>query len=140
MSASDLRPGLRHKESVQVDDGLVVPAMADRFASFADMPPVFATAFVVGLIEWTCVEALKPYLDPAERTVGTHVDIAHVAATPLGMKATAEIELTSVEGRKLGFKVLCYDEAGVIGEGFHERAIVDYDRFMERAKSRSEAS
>ncbi|MET0574792.1 MAG: hypothetical protein ABWZ83_02915 [Mesorhizobium sp.] len=62
MPATDLMPGLRHKETVHVDESLVVPAMADRFAGFSDMPPVFATAFVVGLVEWTCVEALKSYL------------------------------------------------------------------------------
>ncbi|MET0574793.1 MAG: hypothetical protein ABWZ83_02920 [Mesorhizobium sp.] len=54
------------------------------------------------------------------------------------MNATAEIELLLVEGRKLRFKALCYDEAGIIGEGFHERMIIDYDRFMERAQSRQE--
>jgi fluoroacetyl-CoA thioesterase len=138
MPATDLMPGLRHKETVHVDESLVVPAMADLFAGFSDMPPVLATAFVVGLVEWTCVEALKSYLDPAQRTVGVHVDIAHVAATPVGMNATAEIELLLVEGRKLRFKALCYDEAGIIGEGFHERMIIDYDRFMERAQSRQE--
>jgi fluoroacetyl-CoA thioesterase len=140
MPASDLTPGLRHRETVHVDERLVVPAMADRFAGFEDMPPVFATAFVVGLVEWACVEALRPFLEPAQRSVGTRVDIGHVAATPLGMNATAEIELLAVEGHKLRFRVLCYDDAGVIGEGFHERVIVEYDSFLERAVSRRDAS
>ncbi|WP_206522109.1 MULTISPECIES: thioesterase family protein [unclassified Mesorhizobium] len=111
--------------------------MTTAFASFADMPPVFATAFMVGFIEWACVEALRPFLSSHERTVGTHVDVSHVAATPVGMTVTADVELVAVQGRKLRFKVSCSDENGLIGEGFHERAVVDYDKFMARVLAKS---
>jgi fluoroacetyl-CoA thioesterase len=137
---SDLKPGLRHVETLRVDPSLTVPAVSAAFASFADMPPVLATAFLVGFIEWTCIEALRPYLDEGERTVGTHVDVSHVAATPIGMIATAEVEFVAVEGRKLRFKVSCRDEGGLIGEGFHERAVIDLGKFMARLSAKAETA
>ena len=93
------------------------------------MPPVLATACLVGFIEWACIEALHPFLDQGEHTLGTHVDVSHVAPTPAGMMVSAEVELIAVEGRKLRFKVSCRDEDGLIGEGFHERAVIDHARF-----------
>ncbi|WP_210239530.1 thioesterase family protein [Mesorhizobium sp. B2-8-9] len=134
---SDLKPGLRHRQIVRVDDTLTVPAMTPAFAGFGDMPPVFATAFMVGFIEWACIEALRPFLGSHERTVGTHVDVSHVAATPVGMMVTADVELVAVEGRKLRFKVSCTDEGGLIGEGLHERAVIDHDKFMARVLTKS---
>ncbi|TIT75393.1 MAG: thioesterase [Mesorhizobium sp.] len=134
---SDLKPGLRHLQALRVDGSLTVPAMTPVFAGFSDMPPVFATAFMVGFIEWACIEALRPFLGSHERTVGTHVDVSHVAATPVGMTVTADVELVAVEGRKLRFKVSCSDENGPIGEGFHERAIIDHEKFMARVLAKS---
>ena len=129
---AELQPGLRHVQTLRVDQSLAVPAMTAPFAGFADMPPVLATAYMVAFIEWACIEALRPFLKPDQRTVGTHVDVSHVAATPVGMTVTAQVELVAVEGRKLRFKVACHDEGGLIGEGFHERAIIDFDKFMAR--------
>ena len=134
---SDLKPGLRHVQTLRVDDSLTVPAMTTVFAGFVDMPPVFASAFMVGFIEWACVEALRPFLRSHERTVGTHVDVTHVAATPVGMMVTADVELVAVQGRKLRFKVSCSDENGLIGEGFHERAVIDHHKFMDRVLAKS---
>lgn len=127
-----LAVGLRHTLSLKIDPSLTVPQVSPAFTSFGDMPPVFATAYLVGFIEWTCIEALRPFLNAGEHTVGTHVDVSHVAATPVGMTAKADIELVAVEGRKLRFKVKCSDEGGPIGEGFHERAVIDQARFMQR--------
>lgn len=126
--------GLRGERTIVVGDGLTVPSIAPAFTGFADMPPVFATAYMVGFVEWTCVEALRPYLGAHQRTVGTHVDMSHAAATPVGMRVSATVELVSVEGRKLRFKVECRDEVDVIGSGFHERAIIDFDKFMQRVQ------
>jgi fluoroacetyl-CoA thioesterase len=133
----ELKPGLRHVQNLRVDPALTVPAVSSTFTGFADMPPVLATAFMVGFIEWACIEALKPFLDAGERTVGTYVDVSHTAATPVGMTVTAEVELTAVEGRKLRFKVACRDDAGPIGEGFHERAVIDYAKFMARVAAKA---
>lgn len=135
---SNLEPGLRFLQNLRVDGTLTVPAMASAFTGFDDMPPVFATAFMVGFIEWACVEALRPFLGSHERTVGTHVDVSHITATPVGMTVTADVELVAVEGRKLRFKVSCRDECGLIGEGFHERVIIDHLKFLARVSAKSE--
>ena len=127
-----LKPGLRHSARVRVTEPLAVPASGRMLGATAEMPPVFATANMIAFVEWTCVAALAPYLAPHQRTVGTRVEIRHSAATPIGMAVTAEVELVEIDGRRLRFKVSCRDEAEPIGEGFHERMIVDHDRFMAR--------
>ena len=104
------------------------------------MPPVFATANMIAFVEWTCVAALALYLAPDQRTVGTRVEMTHLAATPIGMRVTAEVELVEIAGRRLRFKVSCRDEVESIGEGFHERTIVDHARFMQRLARKNPAS
>jgi fluoroacetyl-CoA thioesterase len=131
VTIDDLKPGLRHSATITVGEALAVPAQARLFDPLTEMPPVFATAQMIAFVEWTCVAALAPYL-AAERTVGTRVDMTHTAATPIGMKVTAEIELIELDGRRLRFKASCRDEVESIGEGFHERTIIDHARFMQR--------
>jgi fluoroacetyl-CoA thioesterase len=111
---------------------LTVPASGRPFGGAVEVPPVFATAQMIAFVEWTCVAGLAPYLASQQRTVGTRVDMTHLAATPIGMTVTADIELVEIDGRRLRFRVSCRDEIDVIGEGFHERAIIDRDRFMQR--------
>jgi fluoroacetyl-CoA thioesterase len=82
-----------------------VPALSGAFTGFTDMPPVFATAFMVGFIEWACKEIMRSALPPEFKTVGTHIDVSHVAATPIGMTVTADVELISIEVRGLRFHV-----------------------------------
>ena len=139
MSIEQLKPGLRHTQTLRVDAGLTVPAVSPAFTGFTDMPPVFATAFLVGFVEWTCIEALRPYLPAGARTVGVHVDLSHIAATPVGMQVSAEVELIAVQGRQLRFRVLCRDDADLICEGHHDRALVDFERFMARMQSKRDA-
>jgi fluoroacetyl-CoA thioesterase len=133
---TSLKPGLRHEQTITVDASLTVPQVSQRYAGFADMPPVFATAFLVGFVEWTCIEALRPYLAPDRRTVGVHVDLSHTAATPVGMKVTAAVELIQIDDRKLRFKVECRDEAEAICAGHHDRFIVDAARFLARVEKK----
>lgn len=132
MTLVDLKPGFQHSATIRVSEQLAVPASGRLFGSTIEMPPVFATAQMIAFVEWTCTAALAPYLAPHQRSVGTRVDMTHLAATPIGMIVTADIELLEIDGRRLRFKVACRDEADAIGEGFHERAIVDHDRFMAR--------
>jgi len=132
MTLEDLKPGLRYSETLTVSEALAVPAQAQLFDPKTEMPPVFATAQMIALVEWTCVHALAPYLGPHERTVGTKVEMTHTAATPIGMQVTAEVELVSFDGRTLRFKATCRDEKEPIGDGFHERMVIDNDRFMAR--------
>src|ERR1700690_4452105 len=105
MTLDDLKPGLRHIETLTVSEALAVPAQALLFSPGADMPPVFATAQMIAFVEWTCVHALAPYLGPNQRTVGTSVEMTHTAATPIGMTVTTAVELLSFDGRTLRFKV-----------------------------------
>lgn len=132
LSLAELKPGLRHSETLTVSEALSVPAQARHFDSTTEMPAVFATAQMIAFVEWTCVHALTPYLSPEQRTVGTRVDMTHIAATPIGMTVTAEVELVEINDRTLRFKVACHDEKDPIGEGFHERTVIVHTRFMAR--------
>jgi fluoroacetyl-CoA thioesterase len=132
VTLDDLKPGLRHAATIRVIDDLAVPAAGRLFGSAIDMPPVFATAQMIAFVEWTCTAAVAPYLAPHQRTVGTRVDMSHLAATPVGMMVTTDVELVEIDGRRLCFKASCRDEADLIGEGVHERAVIDHDRFMAR--------
>ena len=131
-----LVPGLTHQARIVVDDSLTVPAVSQHLAAFADMPPVFATAMMVGFIEATCIELMAPHLDEGEHSVGVHVDVGHTAATPVGMDVLAEVALTAVEGRILTFEVKAFDDAGPIGGGVHKRAVILKDRFMEKVAAK----
>ena len=102
-----------------------MPAQAQLFDPSTEMPPVFATAQMIAFVEWTCVHALAPYLAPGQRTVGTRVEMTHSAATPIGMMVTAEVELVEIDGRRFRFHARCRDEVETIGEGFHERMVID---------------
>jgi fluoroacetyl-CoA thioesterase len=132
VTLDDLQPGLKRSATIMVGEALAVSASGRLLGETADMPAVFATANMIAFVEWTCVAALAPYLDPHQRTVGTRVAMTHTAATPIGMKVTAEIELVEIDGRRLRFKTSCRDEAEPIGEGFHERMVIDHARFMQR--------
>src|SRR5271154_1742308 len=132
MTFDDLKPGLRHSATLTVSEALSVPAQARIFDPGTEMPPVFATANMIAFVEWTCVAALAPYLGPDQRTVGTRVEMTHTAATPVGMSVTAEVELVEINSRTLRFKVACRDEKDPVGEGFHERTVIDHARFMAR--------
>lgn len=98
---------------------------------------VFATPMMVALMERTCRMSVKPYLEVGQETVGTRVDVSHVAATPVGMTVRCECELIDIDRRRLTFRVAAYDRAGLIGEGTHERFIIDVDRFQARAEAKS---
>jgi fluoroacetyl-CoA thioesterase len=132
MTLDDLKRGLTHSATIRVGVALAVPAQGEALGFDHDMPPVFATANMIALVEWTCVAALALYLAPGQRTVGTRVEMSHGAASPVGMHVTAEIELVEIDGRRLRFRASCRDEKEPIGDGFHERMVIDHDRFMAR--------
>ena len=97
---------------------------------------VYATAMMIALIEKAAVYSVEPYLEPGQGTVGTLVNVTHCSATPLGMKVHADTELVEVDRRRLVFKVAAYDERGLIGEGMHERFIIDNAKFQAKADSK----
>ena len=100
--------------------------------------PVFATPAMIALIEATASESVAPFLEEGSSTVGTHLDIAHSSATPVGMSATCETELVEVDRRRLVFRVVVTDAKGEIGSGTHERFVVDNAKFMSKAESKRE--
>jgi fluoroacetyl-CoA thioesterase len=138
LTLADLKPGLRHSETLTVGERHAVPAQAEIFSPGTEMPPVFATAQMIAFVEWTCVHALAPHLAPHQRTVGTRVEMTHIAATPIGLDVTAEVELAAIDDRTLRFKVFCRDDKEPIGEGFHERTVIDHARFMARLAQKSD--
>lgn len=101
--------------------------------------PVFATPYMVALMENAAVQAVQSALAPDEGTVGTRLDVTHDAATPIGMKVWAEAEVTAVEGRKLTFAVRAYDEREQIGGGTHERFVIRPEKFLARAENKANA-
>jgi fluoroacetyl-CoA thioesterase len=92
--------------------------------------PVFSTPSLVGLMESAAVIALIGHLPPGQTTVGVHIEVRHLAATPVGMAVRARAELTAVEGRKLVFKIQAWDEMELIGEADHDRFVIDEAKFM----------
>lgn len=97
---------------------------------------VYATPCMVALMEGAACDAIAQYLPEDKTSVGTMLNISHLSATPVGLEVRAEAELTAVEGNKLTFKVSAYDEAGLIGEGTHERFIVSSQRFLDKTYSK----
>ena len=135
-----LKPGIRYEHRFVVPPTKTVPALYPEAAEFLAMPEVFATGFLVGFLEWACIKAVNPHLDwPLEQTLGTHIDVSHVAATPPGMEVTAMVELLSVEGRKLVFAVRAHDGVDVISEGRHERHVIIKERFDARVRAKKGA-
>lgn len=132
-----LRPGLRHTLTFEVTERQTVPAFYPESKLFRSMPAVFATGYMVGLFEWCCTELLEAHLEPGEGSLGVHVDFSHLAATPPGMTVTVECEVTAVDGRRVSFRVRGHDGIDAIGEGRHERAVLNYERFAQRVAEKA---
>ena len=98
---------------------------------------VFATPCMLALMEKTACDSVIPYLEEGNGTVGTEVNIKHVSATPIGMTVRCESELIEVDGRRLVFTVAAYDDAGLIGEGTHERFIVNNEKFQTKTNNKA---
>lgn len=132
-----LKPGLTCSFTFTVPENKTVPYLFPEAVEFQDMPKVLATGFLVGLIEWTCIQALRPHLDwPAEQTVGTRIDVAHLAATPPGLAATIRVRLTEVDGKRLVLEFEGDDGKDTITKGTHERFVIDAEKFGARLKKK----
>ena len=97
---------------------------------------VFATPAMIALMENTALKSVATFLEAGQGTVGTKLDVKHVAATPVGMKVICETELIQAEGRALTFEVKAYDACGLIGEGIHERFVIIEEKFQEKSNSK----
>ncbi len=110
--------------------------LANRFKD-ATLPPVLATPVMIMAMENAALEAIKPYFEAGESAVGTHVDVAHLAATPVGRRIVALAEVTSTNGRHIEFRVQAMDGSAEIGRGTHGRVVIDLRKFSERLAAKS---
>lgn len=126
MALSDLKPGMTASQTV-----LCAP---ENFASriVPGTPDVFSTPDLDALIERTAAEAVAPLLDPGQMTVGTQIVVNHTAATPAGLTITSQVTLTAVDGRRLDFEWTASDGVEQVGNGTHQRFVVDRQRFEQR--------
>jgi len=125
-----LRPGLTSEFKFRVPENKTVPCLYPEAPEFQLMPKVLATGFMVGLLEWACIQAINPHLDwPNEQSVGTLVNFTHSAATPPGFTVTVRVKLEKVEGRKLTLSLVAHDGVDEISQGTHERFVIDAAKF-----------
>ena len=125
-----LVPGIEHELRFVVPLSKTVPHLYPESPEFVAMPEVFATGFMVGFVEWACLQAIEPHLEEGEMSLGTRVDLSHDAATPPGMEVLACVRLERIEGRRLVFSAHATDEHETICSGTHERFVVDRGRFV----------
>lgn len=97
---------------------------------------VFATPMMIALMEHTSQVSVKPYLEEGQETVGTRVDVSHISSTPIGLKVWCESEVIEIDRRRIVFKVAAYDEKGLIGEGTHERFVIDVAKFQAKTEEK----
>lgn len=122
--------GTKLEKKLLVDNEVAIDFLGQEGAR------VLATPWMVGWMERTCRDAVVPLLDPGHDTVGTHVDVHHLAATPMGMTVTFRAEVIGVQDRRVNFKVEAWDEKEKVGEGTHERAIINVARFTARVRAK----
>jgi len=124
--------GLKGRKDIVVDQSMLASSMGSGLVD------VFATPMMIAFMENVCAATVAQEIGAENVTVGTFVQVSHMAATPLGMKATFHCELTAIEGRKLTFAVSAFDEKEKIGEGVHERFIVNKEKFQSRILAKLE--
>ena len=123
---AELTPGLVGEASVIVTEQLTASSHG------SGLVPAYATPAMIALMENASVAAIQTHLSAGQTSVGTEVNVKHLAATPVGMRVRARAQVTSVEGRRVAFQVEAWDDKEKIGEGTHVRAVVDGARFAER--------
>lgn len=136
---SSLVPGVALTFRYEVPEDKTVPHVYPESPRFREMPEVFATAYLVGLLEWACIEAMQPHLDAGEQSVGTGIWVTHTAATPPGFTVAVEVTVQKVEGRRITFAVRAHDGVDEIGAGTHERFVIDRERFVRKVREKAAA-
>ena len=125
--------GARREEKILVTSDVAIDFMG------VDSARVLSTPHLVGFLEMTCRNLLKQMVGDGRDSVGTRVDVAHLAATPIGMQVRLQGEIVSVSDHRVNFRVEAYDEREKVGEGTHERFIVDVARFASRVQAKAAA-
>ena len=126
-----IEAGMSHTESVIVNKGNIASAVGSGLVD------VFATPMMVALLELAASQCIASALEAGQVSVGTHVDVEHSGATPVGMRVSATATVTAVERRRVDFEVVVKDEVGEVGRGRHTRFIVDKAKFMEKAQAKA---
>jgi fluoroacetyl-CoA thioesterase len=126
----NIKPGLVSEKTVTVTEALTAQHLGSGGLA------VFSTPSMVALMEGAAVAAIDPVLPQGQASVGTVVNIRHLAATPLGQQVRARAEVTGVEGRQVTFTVQAWDERELIGEGSHTRFVIDIARFKQRVEAK----
>ena len=132
-----LQPGARTEFAFRIPAEKTVPYLYPEAHEFQQMPTVFATGFMVGLMEWTCLKVIEPHLDDGEGSLGVHINVSHVAATVPGQTVTVDAECTKIDGLRLYFHVKAHDGLDLIGEGDHQRMIVDWEKYEARVNEKA---
>lgn len=135
-----LQPGAKARFEYRVPADKTVPHLYPEAPEFALMPTVFATGFMVGLLEWACMKVLEGHLEPGEGSLGVHVNFSHVAATVPGQTVTVDAECTEVRGRRVAFRVAAHDGIDLITEGTHERIIVPWAKFEAKVNEKAKVA
>lgn len=125
-----IAPGLKGTVEITVGEEHTAPSIGSGKVR------VLATPVMINLIEAAALKAIEHLLDPGYQSLGTHLDVHHVAATPVGMRARATAEVTKVDGRTVSFKVEARDEKDLIGYGTHERVVVNVEKFDARVQKK----
>lgn len=125
-----MEKGIKNKKTITVTADKTAEAMGSGIL------PVFATPAMVALMENTAAESVEALVGEGNTTVGTLINVKHLAADPIGAEVTCESELVETDGRKLAFEIKAFDRDGVVGEAYHERFVVDKTRFMDKVQKK----
>ena len=131
MDLSKLRPGLAGSAEFLVGSEHTAPSIG------SGVIPVLGTPVMINLMEAAALAAAEHLLPPGHQSLGIHLDVRHIAATPIGMRVRATAELTQVDGRTLTFRVEARDEKETIGDGTHQRVVVNVARFDQRVQAKA---
>lgn len=136
-----MKPTLRIGDTAEfsriVPEDEVVCRLFSDATVMADMPAVFASAYMIGMMEWACVEQLAPHYEPGEGSLGTGFDLTHTAPTPPGLRVTVQSTVAQIDGKFVWFDLRAHDGVDEIGAGRHQRAVVQWDRFNARVAAKA---
>ncbi len=140
MMRDTMKEGLEYTHRYRIPENKTVPYIYSEAKVYQEMPKVFATGFMVALIEWACIEAMAPHMEPGQGSVGTLINLTHSAATPPGMEVTVHVRCTKVDGQRTSWEIEAKDEVDVISKGTLERFSIDFARFNARMAKKAAGS
>jgi fluoroacetyl-CoA thioesterase len=135
-----MKEGLEYTLRYRIPENKTVPYIYPEAKVYQEMPKVFATGFMVALIEWACIEAMAPHMEPGPGRVGTLITLTHSAATPPGMEVTVHVRCTRVDDQRTSWEIEAKDEVDVISKGTLERFSIDFARFNARMAKKAAGS